>query len=460
MTNIVIKDHPMAAFARELPALLLRYKLQVQEMETQAKMLDRKIVAEQELKKADREYSENLMHYKDAKSDMIDAKNNLRTTNDSLMKTGADMDLVNELFKTEGIGPLLALSKIKAGNYEAKAEALEKNTEIYKRKDEILKDILYDEVSKASAVLTGGDPELGKAAGGDPEVWDAEDFGYSTYQKMYDPEILNVFNQTGQVPQPFTEEQARIFKSESLKSDIARSVIESRPDLMRKNVAAFKAAELSDMLTAARIEKLGVKDTSDLAEKKALEASQYMQQRLTNAADDSGYNQYWISLEVAQNADGDYDDESVSSHTENARFLKNTIAKELAELRGMDFVENETFVELIFNEYRSIHKQAEGVYQPGIGWKSPPDFSKLEELVQTVYDNYQTKSADAKKRLDVLAKKYFGYTGMTFEEFVNKFNSHVDMNILDVFKDDLDDNNATEIYLNNILQDVEWDDNE
>ena len=417
---VVYKEHPLASFLRELPTLVLQYKQQMDERDYQERMYEKKLKADERIRAADRLYTANLEHYKEAKLESGNAEKQYDAAMEALQTTGANLELVNELLQTTGAKQLLSLSQIDAQNYALKAETHAANAEYYDERTKVLKDVLYDEVAKASAVMSGGDPALGKKAGGDPLAWDPADFGFQAFSKMF----------------PLADDAGDIDKT---KHAIAESVFLARPDISGKSAATFQAADIVNSLNIAKKDALDAEDAQDKATEEANIAREFFATSITNSDSFSGRSEYYQYTIQAANVDGNYDDQTVENAKEYAHETMMKMATDIAELRGLSAPETIEQANIIYKPFDEVHQAALGRYATGGIGQSKEDYTYFQEFASEVYRNYITKSDVKKKELDRIARDIFGYTGITFEEYYKNLDSHVDSILIENYINDLDD---------------------
>ena len=78
----------------------------------------------------------------------------------------------------------------------------------------------------------------------------------------------------------------------------------------------------------------------------------------------------------------------------------------------------------VFSEYFDAHTLSEPVYEQGVGLTSEGDFTYFESFIEDAWETYQTKDADTQKELDEIASQIFGFSRMTFREFVGEYSKY------------------------------------
>ena len=382
---VVYKQEPLTALLQELPTLIMQQQQIIADRAHDEHMFDLKVQAEKDLAKDKREYDASVDMYKDARSQAKENKKAYEALVNEFQKTGGNLGHLPELFRNEkAIKVLDDIGKIPAENYSERAEWWEAKADKIEAQKDALADKMYGDIYNAKQIMAGG---RGYKGGYDPLMWDIEDIGIEAYEKEYgkaDPIIQDIF-----------------------KSNIGT---------IEKSLAELETSELSRRLSWRKGSYYEKKSGKDVGQETKRRATAWLGTRTGSAYLDSGMQNY-LSLEAAKQVTN-LDQPTFNKYIEAQDEIKQEVGVLYGELLGQD-AKTVDDVDKNFNEYSMILKHSRADTMLG----KEAEFAYYQLAVEKAYKNYQTKTGDGKARLDAIASKLFGFTGISFEEFVEQFKS-------------------------------------
>tara|TARA_R100000808_G_C2154709_1_gene165950 strand:- start:7113 stop:8432 length:1320 start_codon:yes stop_codon:yes gene_type:complete len=402
---IVYEKSDLGIFLEQLPQLLMQYYSAQGEREREAaerkavqERFDAKLQHEKDLIEDRNELEANLLHYKDMKDEYRDNERLLEELTNTYLASGAEIEDLNELFRTnESLKVLENLSTIQADDYAKKAEYYSDKADNAEIKIEQLKEVIYGDILKAKQLIQGGDPEAGYTGGDDPEAWDIGDIDYNVYKSLY-----------GENP-------------------IIENLYKNVPGELTKSLNILEAGRVSKEYDEARTESWKSKKTDETVDEKEDKSRLYVMTRVNNAYRESGLQGFDTHALVVKAPEGEYTADSVEYSQQKQVEIQEGIAYAISRIRDevfpIDPIERSEYVSKVFQEYISAHEASVPVYNQGTGLISDSDFTYFEGFIEDAWDTYKDKDPDARKELDEITQRLFGYTRMTFEEFVSEYRS-------------------------------------
>jgi len=370
--NITYERTALGEFLERLPSLLLEYKKTKWSMEQEKK-----------IREDDRNYKAAVSMYSDAKELYKSSKNELNSLEDKWSSLGLQLNTLNETYKSAGADVASNIYQGEATNWLARANHLEELTQEIEAKKDALEGVLYNDIRKADQVMKGGSI-AGFGGGSDPTRWDAGDLGIEGYTSTYgDPSAA--------VQEFYDVNQGNI---QSNLSDLegTRLLNESR-DKKLTNFSRKEAEQFLGGYEASSKLSSGLKQIYDLTE-----------------------------FETQENTPG-VTPEMISEASNRKKELMTDIALEFSELLGeeADGLENPMDYYLA---YEALHTRTMQSTATGGGEQGLRDFSIMMTSARKSYDYYISllNSGDTGKanKIEALAKKYFGFEGMSFQAFITK----------------------------------------
>ena len=396
---IVYKKSELGIFLEQLPQLLATYRMQNAQIALERELLEDKQEHESDMLTQRQDHDAVVSLYQDAKSEATLNRTELNTLENQYQRTGADLDDLNALFKTEAsLKTLTAITEIPANDFKKRAEYYDDVASNTKQKIEVIEDALYGDIFKAQQIARGGRPGIGYQGGLDPDAWDIGDINYSAYVDAYgeNPMIERMF--------------------ENIPGDLTASLNE------------LELSRLSQILKEETSKKHKKQSDDVELEDKATNAQLYLGTKVKDASIASGLGDYYNYLTVISDPEN-YDTESIDSANEAIPSIKIEIAEGLATLTGQhidlnDLEGSSVLLENLFKQYSDAHSHATGTAESRLGITGEASFSYFEGMIEDAWENYKNKDEATQKELDILAQKLFGFTRMTFGEFVKEYNQY------------------------------------
>tara|TARA_R100000742_G_C4276298_1_gene97264 strand:- start:448 stop:1683 length:1236 start_codon:yes stop_codon:yes gene_type:complete len=375
--NITYEKTGLGEFLERLPSLLLEYQKTKWSMEQ-----------EEKIRKDDREYKAAVSMYSDAKELYKSSRQQLDVLEKEYLKTGLNMDSLNETYKTAGIDLIDTIYKGEMTNWEGRANHYGKLTEIIGAKVNEIEGILYNDVAQAKQIMLGGGI-MGSGAG-DPNKWDREDLGVDAY--------IQTFGEPSQA---------------------TRDYFAANPGTITTQLQKLEGTRL---LNTTRDTNLVIKTQKN--------SEQFLGRYTVSAAGTSQLNDFYNMEEIKHGYNSKTPGIDLPMY-ENAIKAQNNIqvniALEFSELLGEE-VDGQAFPLKYFEAYEQMHLASKPSVETGAGEQGLRDFAPLVQNALKSYSYYvdlinNGETAKA-KRIELLAQKYYGFSAMSFQQYVTSLNDH------------------------------------
>ena len=400
---VVYKKSELGTFIEQLPSLIMQYQSRKDEMDFQKELLEDKQAHEIEMLENKNKLELELIAYSDAKDERKEVLDQYNVLEQTYLETGAELEDLNNLYRTnESLNKLLEdISKSPAETLLERADLLNQKTELIEQKIDILQDVVYDDIRKAQQIILGGIPGVGYKGGKDPERYDEDDLNYEAYKNVYGENKLI----------------ENYFKANP--GTIAKSISELEADLINTQTTAYRGAAYQSR-------------TSDSdKDKEYSDAKENVATNIRNSSFVSGLDTYYISQAIAASPD-EYDNESIEKAIESQTIIRNQISLALSELLNEEFTEENKAK--LFERYRTAHSLSVDSQETD----AVADYSYMNSIIDDAYNNYKTKSPEAKLQLDNIAQQLFGFSTGTFEEFYNSYQKNIERLIVGLSAPDYD----------------------
>ena len=378
--NVTYQRSALADFLERLPSLLMEYKKTQWSMEQEAK-----------LRKEDREYKAAVSMYSDAKELYKSAERSLDELENSWLQTGLGLDGLNEMFKTKGLDIVEKVYEGEATNWIGRANHYQDLAAQLGKKAQVMQNVLYDDIAKTKQIMAGGGVS-GAGGGSDPVRWDMGDFGAKAYEETYGEPM----------------------------SAISQEYLAANPGVVRQSLEKFESTRLLNRL----------RDAKNVNQDRR-QSEQFLGGYVNSAYTKSGLSTVY-EMEKIQNAyakgaeevDVAMNDQAVQKQ----RAGQVIIGSEFADLLGIPQAEAQEQIMDYYYLYDRMHAAAEQPVLTGGGEQGLRDFSLLVTNARQAYNHYlslKNKGNNAEaNRIEELAKKYFGFEGMGFQQYLTSLNMH------------------------------------